>query len=41
MVSRSLHRKVSTFLHGMVSRLCHLLNPVDKDPDASAGKILL
>ena len=40
MVSRSLHRKVSTFLHGMVSRLCHLLNPVDKDPGASADKIL-
>ena len=40
MVSRSLHRKVSTFLHGMVSRLCHLLNSVDKDPGAAAGKIL-
>lgn len=26
MVSRFLHCLVNTFLHGMVSRLCHLLN---------------
>ena len=39
MVSRSLHRKVSTFLHGIVNSLCHLLNFVDKDPGASVGRI--
>ena len=31
----------TTFLHGMVSRLCCLFNFSDKGPGASAGRILL